>query len=196
MTRLMKKLFLTLSLVAITIMGMAQEREYNFFVKAGINVSDISNKIDYTEKVGIKLGAGFDFYFNQHMGMQTGLFISSKGAKLEKTTINAVYLECPMKATARFKVNKLVNVVFNGGPYLAYGIGGKIKTENDPYEAIEKNSFGKDRLNRLDAGLEFGIATEIKCFVIGIDTQFGLTKMNTPAKMKNQTIGFSLGCKF
>lgn len=191
----MKKLFLTLSLVAITIMGMAQEREYNFFVKAGINVSDISNEIDYTEKVGIKLGAGFDFYFNQHMGMQTGLFISSKGAKLEGNTMNAVYLECPIKATARFKMSKLVNVVFNGGPYLAYGVGGKTKLEDGPFEE-ETSTFGKDRLNRLDAGLEFGIATEIKCFVIGIDTQFGLTKMNTPAKMKNQTIGFSLGCKF
>lgn len=51
--------------------------------------------------------------------------LSTKGAKEDEVTMNAVYLELPVMAAARIKVADNTNIVISAGPYLAYGVGGK-----------------------------------------------------------------------
>ncbi len=56
-------------------------------------------------------------------------FLSTKGAKKDGNSINAMYLELPVMAAARFNVADNTNIVVNAGPYLACGIAGKTKID-------------------------------------------------------------------
>lgn len=42
-------------------------------------------------------------------------------------TINQLYLELPLMVGARIHTASNFDLLFKGGPYLAYGVGGKLK---------------------------------------------------------------------
>ena len=96
---------------------------------------------------------------------QTGLNFISKGVKgngvtdawdVVDVTINQLYLELPLMA-----------FFFKGGPYLAYGVGGKTKIDGVSEKA---DTFGDDGLKRFDAGLGLGVAFEFGKIVVGVET--------------------------
>ena len=74
--------------------------------------------LDLNAKVGFKLGGGFEYAFNDTWSLQPSLFLTSKGAKKDGNSINAMYLELPVMAAARFNVADNTNLVVNAGPYL------------------------------------------------------------------------------
>lgn len=117
-----------------------------------------------------------------------------------------MYLELPIMAAARFAVSDNMNIVVSAGPYLAYGIGGKYKNEvsasyqGETESVTEKSDiFGKDGLDakRFDFGLGVGVALEINKFFVGLNGEFGLTKLtdgdNAP---KNTNFSIGVGYKF
>ncbi|MCZ4344397.1 porin family protein, partial [Sphingomonadaceae bacterium G21617-S1] len=75
--------------------------------------------------VGFKIGGGLEYGFTDLWSLQPSLFVSTKGAKYDEATVNAVYLELPVMAAARINVADNTNIVIRAGPYFAYGIGGK-----------------------------------------------------------------------
>ena len=76
------------------------------------------------------------------------MFLSTKGAKKDGNRINAMYLELPVMAAARFNVADNTNLVVNAGPYFACGIAGKQKIDLGNNTERKVDTFGDDALQR------------------------------------------------
>ena len=86
-------------------------------------------------------------------------------------------------------------IVFHAGPYLAYGVGGKIKFGNSSI-----NTFNKDSgvFKPFDAGAGVGIGAEFGNIIVDLGWDMGLTNISRAAKgsVKTQNAYLSLGYKF
>ncbi|MEG1742514.1 MAG: porin family protein [Acetivibrio sp.] len=204
-----RKLFFVLFVFASVIVSA----QVTWNVKAGMNISSFTSTGDAKAdaKIGYKLGAGMEYSFNKVWSLQPSLLFSTKGAKLsedgENVTVNAMYLELPIMVAARLAVSEGLNIVINAGPYLAYGVGGKMKVEGEG----SIDTFGETKieledeegnvetvespgLKRFDAGLGVGFGLEFGKFLVGLDAQYGLTDIIEDFSTKN--LNFSIGAAY
>lgn len=174
----MKKLafFILLSLVTL---GVSAQSNLKWNVNAGIGMSNwYGDDTDGTDaKFAYKVGIGLEVPFaNTNIwSFQTGLNFISKGVKgdgvtdawdVVDVTINQLYLELPLMVGARIHTASNFDLLFKGGPYLAYGVGGKTKIDGVSEKA---DTFGDDGLKRFDAGLGLGVAFEFGNIVVGVE---------------------------
>ena len=133
--------------------------------------------------------------------------------------LNPMYLEIPVLAAARFAVADNQNIVIKAGPYFAFGLAGKFKTDisgdlggisvDDVLDYLEipkeADLFGsgenKMDMKRFDFGLGVGVAYEIGKFFVSLDGEFGLTKLldykdDDISNPKNMNFSIGVGYKF
>ena len=189
----MKKSVLFVLFALISVAGFSQITGWN--AKVGMNFSNYTGDLDLNAKVGFKLGGGFEYAFNDTWSLQPSLFLTSKGAKKDGNSINAMYLELPVMAAARFNVADNTNLVVNAGPYLACGIAGKSKMDMGDVE-YKEDTFGDDALKRFDAGLGVGVALEFGKIIAGLEGQFGLVDVQKVGNPKNMNFSIVVGYKF
>lgn len=196
---------LTTILLLITIIAQAQT---SFGVRAGINLQNINgktggnnleNKITTGFNIGVnaEIGIAPDFYF------QPGLLFTTKGAKMEdsflfeKTTLN--YIEVPLNLIYK-PVLGAGKLIAGFGPYVAYGIGGKLKADAGDTDVNFGNN-AEDYIKPLDMGanLLFGYELASK-LSIQMNVQLGLINLkpegDSDNSIKNTGFGFSLGYRF
>ncbi|MDE7456452.1 MAG: PorT family protein [Prevotella sp.] len=217
----MKKVFLTLACAVIALSVSAQrtgsssssffsttksDQPITFSVRAGINFANMTleaGKVSYSPDTytGFHAGVAVDFPLLESFYIQSGLYYTVKGAKVEdfkeELTANPSYLEIPILASYRYNFSEAAQLQVNFGPYLAYGIGGKIKYE---YErtSVEEDVFGDDAAKRFDAGLQIGAGVTIaQHYYVGCGYQFGLTDIGRDGiEVKNKNFFISLGYQF
>lgn len=190
----MKKSFLFILFALVSVAGFSQITGWN--AKVGMNFSNYTGDIDLNTKVGFKLGGGFEYALDEMWSLQPSLFLTTKGAKKDANSINAVYLELPVMGAARFNVADNTNLVVTAGPYLACGIGGKIKLDAGNNLEYKNDTFGDDALKRFDAGLGVGVALEFGKIIAGLDGQFGLVDVQKAGNPKNMNFSIVVGYKF
>lgn len=190
----MKKSILFVLFALFSVAGFSQITGWN--AKVGMNFSNYSGDLDLNAKVGFKIGGGFEYAFNDTWLLQPSLFFSTKGAKKDGNSINAMYLELPVMAAARFNIADNTNLIVNAGPYFAYGVGGKTKFDLGDNTEQKVNTFGSDRLKRFDVGLGVGVAVEFGRIIAGLDGQFGFVDVQKTANPKNMNFSIVLGYKF
>lgn len=194
----MKKLafFVLLSLVTL---GVFAQSNLKWNVNAGIGMSswygDDADGID--AKFAYKVGIGLEVPFanTDVWSFQTGLNFISKGAKINSgwdaidVTVNQLYLELPLMVGARIHTASNFDLLFKGGPYLAYGVGGKTD---------DVDTFGNDGLDlkRFDAGLGLGVAFEFNKIVVGVETGTSFTKVLSDVGAYNLSALATIGYKF
>lgn len=139
----------------------------------------------------IKLGVGTEIPLNDNFSIQPTLYFDEKGARYTiplnnssyRARVHEYYVELPVLATYRVELTKTSNIAFGLGPYAAYGVGGKAKYSIDTgvgsISSEEINTFSSNgwNLRRFDAGIAVGVTGEFDDFIIGVDSQFGLTKL-------------------
>lgn len=216
----MKTSILTILLILMLSVPFASAQKTAFGILGGVNFQNLNGKDDSGDKLDYDLLVGFhagvnaqisvapDFYF------QPGLLFSTKGAsdKVGSTTtkIKISYLELPLNFVYKPLVGK-GHFMLGFGPYLAFGIGGKVsaggtssdikfkstvKTSDDP-ETFYLRAF--DAGANIFAGYEF--SNKIFC---QLNTQLGLLKVNpdydespnSKASVKNTGFGLSVGYRF
>ena len=165
----MKKSALFILFALISVAGFSQITGWN--AKVGMNISNYTGDADLNAKIGFKLGGGFEYAFDNTWSLQPSLFLSTKGAKKDGNSINAMYLELPVMAAARFNV-----------------------AGNDTERKYD--TFGDDALKRFDAGLGVGVALELGKVIVGLDGQFGLVDVEKIGNPKNTNFSIVLGYKF
>lgn len=192
------------------LLSVAGFSQVSWNAKVGMNISNFTGDLDVSAKVGVKLGVGMEYAFNDTWLLQPSLFLSQKGAKFSAIVsgdeadvkFNAMYFELPIMMAARFNVANNTNIVVSAGPYMAYGVGGKTRTKmriGGAKTDIKENTFGSDAFDRFDAGLGVGVAAEFGRIIVGLDGQFGLVKlmdMNIDSNPKNINCAITLGYKF
>lgn len=144
---LMKKLFLSTSLLATLLFGNeSKAQEITYGVKAGYSFANVRapKRFDIYDvhQIGTYNFATYiDLAFTEGFSLQTGLSVNGKGTRLtvgdreSKTwteyTSNPYYLELPANAVAKIAIGDIFdkcNIILGGGPYVAMGIAGKNKT--------------------------------------------------------------------
>lgn len=203
----MKKLAFFILLSLVTLATYAQS-DLKWNVNAGIGMSnwygDDSDGID--AKFAYKVGVGLEVPFanTDVWSFQTGLNFISKGAKgaglnddwdVVDVTINQLYLELPLMVGARIHTASNFDLLFKGGPYLAYGIGGKAKADG---VSGKVDTFGNDGLDlkRFDAGLGLGVAFEFDKIVVGVETGTSFTKLVSGVSAYNLSALATIGYRF
>lgn len=212
------KNFYKLSIVAlVSLMGLsvsAQELP-KLGIEAGVNLSNSSmdvGPLDKKARVGFQIGITADYAITDAWHLQSGLSYTTKGGKVEgllmqdaashKYTVNQSYIQLPIYAAYKIEVVPGTKIVFNVGPYLAYGVGGSVKAGNG-YLNIDNDegnidTFGKDGvLNRFDFGLGAGVGAEFGNIVATIRYELGLVNIGQDnLDYKNRNAALTLGYRF
>lgn len=188
--------------VLFALVSIVSYSQISWNAKVGMNMSNFTGMEESTVKIGYNIGVGMEYQLTDMWSIQPSLLFTTKGAKedfseegyKDEYTYNPLYLELPIMAAARFAVADNMNLVVSAGPYLAFGIGGKVtnewsesyggKTESgeDKYD-IFKDAKDEDgdliskAANKFDFGLGVGVALEINKFFVSLNGAFGLTKI-------------------
>ena len=143
-------------------------------IEAGVNLANGSFK-NASSKMAVGFFAGFAmrYDFTPHIGLATGLGISQKGFKADtpssKTTANPLFMQIPIEFS--YGISK---VRFHAGPYIGFGVSGKLKTTMSQYGKSTSIGFF-ERYSRIDAGLKVGAALDLKHFGFGANYELGCT---------------------
>ncbi len=236
----MKKILM----LAVIVAGMAsgvQAQESGFGVRGSLNFSNVGDKYDgevsdgesasdeeedFKSRVGFSLGVIYDWGLSENFYIQPGLYFTTRGGKLEENyegetyeeKYNLNYLQIPVLASYRIDISDNMQWQINAGPYLAYGIGGKVKwedssdgeTESGDYDVFgttegdynEENYEEKGGLKRFDAGLSFGTGVSFNKLYVGLSYDLGLANIadkdewGDDYSLKNRNFSVSVGYNF
>lgn len=131
----MKKLFLVGAL-ALFAAGNAQ----TFGLKAGMNVSSVSNAEDSESKIGLNAGLFMNAPLAESFSIQPELLYNSKGVKWSDGdgTTNADYISVPVM----FQYNATPQFYLEAGPEFSFLMSAKDKWDGDSEDVKENfNSF-------------------------------------------------------
>lgn len=225
-------IFLIAILVLLGSPAMAQTTDaegVSFGIRAGINFQNINGKDNDDDNLELKMVPRFnagvvadipvapEFYF------QPGLLYTTKGAKTEEEAnssleYNISYLELPLSFLYK-PVLGSGYMLLGFGPYVAYGLSGKVKIESPLVNEDRDIEFGDetssvidildipftDTFKRLDYGANLFFGYQLQNgFSVQLNTQLGLAKINADNNLdandemtfKNTGFGISLGYMF
>jgi Outer membrane protein beta-barrel domain len=227
----MKKSISFLTLLFVTTLSFAQLR---FGVQAGLNQSSMVGKgidnatattdatVTYTSISAFKVGGFVDYSIVPTFSLEAGLFLSGKGAKGEaafnmgstslsaNSSIMPLYIEIPLNAVYKANMGGSILHLF-AGPYVGFGVGGKIKTNSKLVLGGATTSESKtldvkfgtatdSDLKSTDWGINVGIGLEFKKFLLRTQYGFGLTNLDPENRVEQaahyRVIGISVGYLF
>lgn len=212
------KIINKLSIVALMSLAYfsasAQEVPLRFGVEAGLNLSTASianNPLNNSTRAGFQIGVTADYALTDSWYVQSGVSFTTKGVELSgdlgdelnyKYTVDQSYFQLPVYIAYKIKVAPGTRIVLNAGPYVAYGVGGRIKPK-DGYLNIDNSTddvdtFGENGiLNRFDFGLGGGLGVELGKIAVTARYELGLTDIGQYDRdYKNRNLAFTLGYKF
>ncbi len=139
---------------------------YKIGVVAGLNVSHFAESPYNDGKLGFHIGVNALFDASELLNntyFRTQLLLNRKGAKVnDDVKFRTVYLELPVRYGYAYAINGDWTVMAETGPYLALGLGGRVRWEegsNDVSCKFFTNEYlGDDDPNNFDFGwgLHFG----------------------------------------
>ncbi len=217
----MKKLLLIVAAALMSFSANAQDG-VKFDVHAGMNMSSLSTSKETLElmdmdngdtkmKMGFNMGVGVTFPINDIFAVKSGLDFSMKGGKIEESsqdedswyediyTTKAYYLQIPVLASFGYDISDKIRIEANVGPYIAFGVGGKLENEytekwqgdveswSEKWDLFgdkgmdwddEDNPIGDAGIKRLDLGLSLGAGVVLsQRYKIDLKYDLGLTNM-------------------
>jgi hypothetical protein len=187
----------------------------SFGIRAGVNFQNINGKDAAGNDLKNDLLTGFNAGINAEVPLSSGFYLqpgvlySTKGAKLsDGNKVKLSYIEVPVN----FVYKPLLgsgNMLLGFGPYVGFGIHGKVESPNGSSEDIKfSNDFdassGGPQMKRFDAGGNLLAGYEFANHVsFQLNAQLGLadinpktTAANDKTKLKNTGFGLSLGYRF
>lgn len=233
----MKKTLATLLLLcAVCVSGWGQERSDAFFsgkkssdkvslgIRGGLNLSQLATVMDEGTTregrfAGFHAGVSLEVPIVESLGFETGLYFVQKAIKQEgdgeifssNTEVRGTpcYLEIPLLAAYRHNFRKVLLIV-NTGPYLAYGICGKLKIIHESRQGTMKSEqkydwFGDEdtegsaQVKRFDMGWHLGAGLKFKGSIyLGYSYEAGLVNIgrSDDYSTKTRSHAISLGFAF
>lgn len=220
-----KKMLMLLTVVAMTTTYAYSQT--SFAIRGGINWQNLNGKDESGASTDYKLATKWhvgiqanvpvatDFYF------QPGLIFNNKGAKAAQTflgqqvtgKINMSYIDVPLSLVYKPQVGT-GRVILGFGPYVGFGIGGKVKFEGGGASESSKIAYKNDvtqsdpqdkvYFKRIDAGANIFAGYEFtQSIFVQLNTQLGLVNIEPKnngqkptAKTKHTGFGISLGYNF
>lgn len=187
-----KILFLSLLISLVSRTSAQDDSSWHFGLKGGFNMSTASMKKvgDKKIKAGYRIGLTVDYGVTESFYLQSGAFFNVKGVRLKSTSSYSAevsgwkqhftmqYIEVPVLAAYKLEAVSGLKIVFNAGPYFAYGIGGKtslIQSSDDGKNKVD--TFGDNRMKNIDYGLRYGAGLEFEKILFEISFDFGFANI-------------------
>ena len=231
----MKKTILLGAIALISFSAFAQDTSddgITYGVKAGVTFPTVSatDIVDVTVKsiTSFYVGGVVNIPVHSMLSVQPGLTLIGKGSKATSSEqllegvdfysqVTPMYLEIPVNLIANFEAGP-GKVFVGAGPYLSFGIGGKLKAEStafgQPVSDSKDIKFGTNStstsasdskdLKSLDIGLNFLLGYQLtNGLSINGGYGLGLTNIspntdlpNNKESVKNSVISVGLGFTF
>jgi len=200
--------------------------QVHYSIRAGVSFpnmkfSDNSEEgfDDFKILTGFHIGAIVDIPLSKLLSIETGLLFSKKGSQFEQTDsfsgqtftvkaeINTSYIDLPISLRVNIPVGTPI-IFISFGPYIGYGLSGKMKTELYFNGQTEKNEekidWGSnpddDFLKRFDFGIVPAAGIEFKSFSLSFSYWLGLVNISSftddGASIKNQNMEISVAYIF
>lgn len=175
------------------------QSKLNYFIKGGINFSNITNyQFNNKPIISYNIGVGTELKINKKFNFQPEMQLSLQGWKdiltirqnfdqplsEYKIKIQLYYLNIPL--LTKLKINEFIN--FNVGPQIGYLVSTSIN--NSDFQ-INNSSF-----NKIDYGVLIGTDITIKDFFIDLRYYFGLAEVLKIGNSKNSLAQLAIGYKF
>ncbi len=212
------KTILTIIVLTITSTGLYAQ---GLGARAGINFQNINgkdidgDKLENSLKVGFNAGLNYEIPVGTDIYFQPGLLFSTKGADVDREIdlldykLSVSYIELPLNVVFKPLLGT-GHMLLGFGPYVAYGVGGKAKADDDEYdvEFTKKVELGDPidvvYLKAFDAGANFIIGYEMSNMLsVQLNAQLGLVNFYPESYMadddtawKNTGFGLSIGYRF
>ncbi len=226
----MKARLLSIITCAIISNGYAQRKapvlnnDISFGVVAGFDMTNLNGKDDNGNKLKNKLqpayhiGVNVEIPIADEFYVQPNIIFARKGAKAaplvgqnSTTRTHISYIDVPINLVYKGVVGNSY-IMLGGGPYIAFGVGGKVKVTGGS-TTVERSIKFKSSISatealsnpyvkRIDAGANlffgYGLSENLS---IQLNTQLGLVNINsnvkevanTKATLKNTNFGISIG---
>jgi hypothetical protein len=211
------KIMLMAATLLISAACVAQVGRPAFGLRAGVNFQNLNGKdndgdrLENDLKLGFNAGITADLPVATDFYIQPGLLYSTKGAKIEgdNVKVNISYLEIPINLLYKPVLGE-GRLLMGFGPYVAFGINGKVKGDDNSYDIEFDNETSiadpDVTLKRFDAGANLLFGYEFTPRVSAqLNAQLGLVNIAPdftdapnidPGTLKNTGFGVSLGYKF
>lgn len=182
----MKKTIITSLFLLFAIGATAQLR---IDLRAGATASTFG---DQHLSMGLRCGAAVGYFFDNGIGLRTGLFYTEKGATVSNNvferrrsrTTRLLWTDLPVEIAGAVRLSKCSRLELHGGFYAA-----RLLLKKIPATATY-------RANGWDAGCGAGVDFVVGHFVVGPEVQYGLSKIVTPGSNHNVTYALTLGYRF
>lgn len=225
----MKRIVLTASVLSSMILtagaqqsgtvSMTKNTGTTFGIHAGANLFTINGKMANGAELNNKLNTGFSGGVDVAIPLGTGFYVqpgvgfTQKGSESQdgtKTTLN--YIDVPVSFVYKPMLGT-GNLVLGFGPYVGFGIGGKVKYPNGASTDVEfRNEYDRSlpiattQLRKSDAGANFLAGYEFRNNLsLNLKAQLGLKDINPDinddgvtdqTRYRNTGFGLSLGYRF
>jgi hypothetical protein len=214
-------LIVALSTTVFALGAKAQDK-VTYGVRAGVNFTNLNGKIGGTDidtkiKPGFNIGVNAEIPIAPDFYVQPGVLFTTKGAKEKQgdAKINVSYVEVPINLLYKPTLGN-GKLLLGFGPYIGFGIGGKIKGGGSDIDIKFKNDLStQEALDQSNGkvwyqkGLDFGgnllagyeLSSKIS---VQLNAQLGMSNLypkvggNKPdnTKLKNTGFGVSVGYRF
>ena len=213
----MKKISL-LFVMLFACMAMSAQITWNVKAGAGIaTVTGLNSNGETLTKVGWKIGIGIEKPLSANWLIMPTLEFKQKGCGWKgsepdywiEENFNIPYVQLPVLAAYRLRLNDEMNLTLKAGPYFAYALSAKCKykeywngeIDEGEYDLFDSSEIDEDiSTSRFDCGLAFGADVEYHRFVVGAEVEYGLTPVvkNNYENMKIRNISayITVGYKF
>ncbi len=215
---------LMIVLLSASVMIAQETSKVSFAILGGVNMQNLNglnysgDKLTNDMSIGYHAGVNAAIMIAPEFYFQPGLMFATKGAKntfgLIETTTTLNYIELPLNVVYKAALGS-GSIMLGFGPYVAYGISGKRKTEGGPIALTQDVKFqssvdSSDPLlvpyyKALDAGANIFFGYEMAAGIfLQLDAQYGMLNINPEykgittdkSKTNNTGFGLSLGYRF
>ena len=214
----MKKFLFAVALMTAT----ALSAQNSISIRGGVNWRGISvenrgtvNEVRSFDFVGFNIGLHtshrLSTHSQWHTSIQSGILLTTKGQSREMSVAgetpiyahNLMYLQVPIhfayiiEPLARFGTRP-IRIIFNAGPYLAYGIGGSLEINGERLDGHRVFGNDIDQLKPFDFGFTIGLGVETGRVFAGFSRDMGIANISNinNDRYRNRVSSFTMGYRF
>jgi len=198
----MKKLFLVASIMMFSLATYAQHEVGTLTIqpKVGLNVATLTGGENADPRLGLVVGAEFEYQITKLFSLSAGALYSMQGAKGDDNstgtkviaTMKLDYINIPI--LANIYVTKGLALKFGIQP--SFNVSSKAKvSQGSTSISTSLSNLGYD-VNSFDFSIPVGLSYEIKNVVIDGRYNIGVLKVVDGGDAKNSVFQFTVGYKF
>lgn len=204
----MKKLFLLVAIMAMTVVAKAQHEEGDFTIqpRVGVTFATMTGEDDAKMKTNLTYGLEFERFFTDEFSVAAGILFSNLGFKTSVFTVNNVENKVTLNnyyGLIPITLNYYVveGLAIKAGVQPSFRVKTQIKegdTKLDLDNALDMYFGNEASINRFDLAIPVGLSYEFRRITVDARYNFGLVKVfkGTKNNYFNRYISLTLGYKF